>query len=158
MTITTYDLLGHPHEIRFCVSADILTHFDKIKDVVQADEKEEFLERMQVCVEKSTAFAVADDSCFLYYSNYSKGCAAGVAMYGKSNPAKLLAMFAGVFTVLDKDTFKLNFSLHKGKTVSEYKSLLTLSSIKKSKLFGTPLVVRTDFIKKRVNKLHKKGT
>lgn len=154
--ITQTDLFGKDHIIKQCTFDDIKIHFEKIKDVIPEDEKEEFCIRMNDCIKLETAFALEDDSCFLYYKNYKPCCAIGIALYGKNEPLKMITLFAGIFYQIDTTTFKIDFKLHKGKLIQEYKSLLTKISMKRSQQSDVPLVVRIDHLKEKIKQIYEK--
>lgn len=149
----TIDLLGHEQEFRQCTLDDIEPHFATITGFIPAEEAVEFKVRMLECVEAGTAYTMCDGSCFLYYKNYTKWAAHGVALYGKKAPLRLLALFAGIFGYLDTVTFKMDFVLHPEKFVAEYKSLLTLTSLKRHHNPKDPLVIRIDHLRNKIIKL-----
>ena len=154
--ITTTDLFGKVHTIVPCDNEDIDVHFAKIQDVIPSEEVIQFKKRMSECILAESAYTLSDGSCFLYYLNYKPCCANGVALYGKNSSHKMLALFAGIFNEIDRETFKLDFHLHAGKYVQEYKSLLTIESIKRQRIPGQPLVIRTDKLFAKMSALYKK--
>ena len=153
--ITFKDFFGKEHTITSCTEQDIDVHFALIKDVIPVDEITQFKERMAECIEAGSAYTISSD-CFLYYLNYKPCCANGVALYGKNSPSKLLTLFAGIFSQLDTHTFKLNFKLHAGKMVQEYKSIITLTSLKRQRIKGYPLVIRIDKLKNKITAIYNK--
>ncbi len=152
----TLDLFGKEHTIVPCTVDDIAVHFNLVKDVIPSEEVIQFKKRMSECLLAESAYTLSDNSCFLYYSNVEPFRAHGVALYGKHSPLKMLALFAGIFTDIDTHTFKLEFSLHPGKFVNEYKSILTLTSIKRQGIPGHPLVIRIDVLRDKINTLYRK--
>ena len=157
MTPTT-DLLGNSHLIKHCTADDAPIHYAKVENFIPEDEREEYYVRMLECVELGTAYALSDDSCFLYYKNedVQPKFAEGVSLYGVGSSLKTMAMFLGIFTKLDKKTFVIKFKTHPGKFVSEYKSIVTLSSIKNHNMTNSPLVVRVDMMLTKILALAKK--
>ena len=152
----TIDFFGKCHTIVSCTQKDIAVHFDQIKDVVTDIPHNEFKQRMSQCVEAGSAYMLSDGSCFLYYLNSLPFKAEGVALYGKHATHKMLALFAGVFTTIDTHTFKIEFKLHPGKFIQEYKSLLTKTSMKRQVVPGYPLVVRVDVLRNKINDIYNK--
>lgn len=152
----TLDLFGKEHNIIPCVMSDIPVHFDLVKDVIPSEEVIQYQQRMSECINAGSAYTLSDGSCFLYYNNVKPFRAHGVALYGKNVPEKMLALFAGIFTDIDTHTFKLEFALHPGKFVSEYKSIITLTSIKRQGIPGYPLVIRIDKLRDKINILYRK--
>ena len=154
MKIITKDLLGNSHTILPCSAEDVDVHFSKISDVIPSEEVIQFKQRMSVCINAGTAYTLSDGSCFLYYQNYKPCCAYGVALYGK-DPLKVLALFAGIFKIIDPETFKIDFTLHEGKLLSEYKTLLTPISMRRSHKDNHPVTVRIDHLFKKLDRLYK---
>jgi len=154
--ITAPDLFGHIHTIVPCTVEHIDTHFEMIKDVITDESHKSFKGRMAECIEAGSAYALSDGSCFLYYLNSKPFKATGVALYGKNAPHKMLTLFAGIFTKLDDHTFKLEFMLHPGKFMQEYKSILTMTSMKRQVIPGYPLVVRIDELRDKINAIYNK--
>lgn len=152
--ITTTDFFGKQHYLVPCTERDINVHFAKIEEFIPADEVVDFKLRMAECIDIGTAYMLLDGSCFLYYINYKPCCAIGVALYGKESPIKMLALFSGIFHVVDTDTFKLEFHLHYGKLVQEYKSLITEISLKRQGIPGHPLVIRIDELHKKIESIY----
>lgn len=155
MTTDTYmpDLLGNVQTIKVCLHGDVKNHFEKIRKYIPAEEEKEFLERMCECIDMGTAFNISDN-CFLYYKNTTKYLAQGIALYGQTSPLQILTLFAGVFYKIDTDTFKMDFLLHPGKFAEEYKSLLTITSIKRNCQKGSPLVIRIDKLKAKIKAIY----
>lgn len=154
MKIITKDLLGNSHTILPCGVDDVDVHFSRISDVIPSEEVIQFKQRMSVCIDAGTAYTLSDGSCFLYYHNYKPCCAHGVALYG-NNPLKMLALFAGIFKIIDPETFKIDFLLHKGKMISEYKSLLTTVSMRRAHAAERPVSVRVDHLFAKLDRLYK---
>lgn len=155
MTIVK-DLFGNDHTIQPCRAEDVDVHFNKIRNVIPHEEVIQFKKRMSECINVGSAYTLSDGSCYLYYFNDQPWHAYGVALYGKNSPLKMLALFAGIFRELDRETFKIDFVLHKGKFADEYRSILTETSIKRHRITGHPLVIRVDEIRDRVNAIYKK--
>jgi len=152
------DILGNSHTIKLCSKYDIRVHYRSISEFIPTEEEAEFQSRMLECVEEGTAFAIYDDSCFLYYKKeeVQPKFAQGVALYGMGNPLKMMALFSGIFLNIDKATFVINFKTHPGKFVSEYKSILTTASIKRHNINNSSLMIRVDAVKKKILALYKK--
>ncbi|MCP4487735.1 MAG: hypothetical protein GY820_10525 [Gammaproteobacteria bacterium] len=126
-------------------------HFEKIKHWIPEAEWPEFTERMADAVLNGQAFVMTHSCVFLYYSVKSRDQLYGVALYGKENPVDLLALFIGVFGYVDKTAFRMEFKLHPGKEILEYKALLTPVSCKRAASDPNhPLSVRIDQLKKKV--------
>ena len=150
------DLFGKEHTIVPCDNEDIDVHFAKIQDVIPSEEVIQFKKRMSECILAESAYTLSDGSCFLYYLNKQPCYAHGVALYGKQAPVKMLALLAGIFRELDTHTIKLDFHLHPGKFVQEYKSIITLTSMKRQTTPGYPLVVRVDKILAHLSGIYEK--
>lgn len=110
--------------------ADIGAHYQSIKHWIPEGEKNSFQERMADCIEDENAWCL--DGTFLYYKPVSKRLAHGVALYGTDHVTDLLSLFIGVFSLEDNDTCLLQFKLHPGKYMSEYKAFITLLSMKRN--------------------------
>ena len=154
--ITTTDLFGGVHTIVPCDNEDIDVHFAKIQDVIPSEEVIQFKKRMSECINAGSAYTLSDGSCFLYYLNHKPCCAEGVALYGKQSSVKMLALIYGIFTKIDTSTFVIKMILHKGKKVSEYKSLFTLTSMKRQTTPGYPLVIRVDKLITKIKSVYEK--
>jgi|TARA_B110000908_G_C10206955_1_gene428212 hypothetical protein len=152
------DLLGNDHLVKSCTADDIPLHYSKVVDFIPEDERVSYYSRMVECVELSTAFALSDDSCFLYYKkeDVQPKFAHGVSFYGVGNPLKTMALLLCIFTKIDTKTFVMKFQPHTGKFVSEYKSILTVASIKRHNMNNSYLVSRIDVVKKKILSLYKK--
>jgi hypothetical protein len=139
------------------VLSDIPDHFAKIKQWIPEDEWIQFQERMEDCVEDETAWCT--ENTFLYYQKTEgRGTAHAVALYGQGHPEELLALFVGVFTQCDKDTFNMLFKLHPGKVVEEYLCLPTEISIKRMYQSNGehPLAIRIDKIREKVLDIYRR--
>ena len=149
----TTNLFGKPTEFRACTSSDVLDHFLVIRDTITDMPHEEFMERMQKCVTAGSAFTLADNTAFLYYLNTSSRKAIGMALYG-SSAVGTLALFKGIFQDTDHRTLKIDFKLHPGKLLQEYKSLVTISSLHTYGVTERPLVVRIDALRDKLRLIH----
>ena len=145
-------LFDAKRDYRRCLNSEIWRHFVKIKHWVPENEKEEFQKRMLECIEEGTAWCT--DNTFLYYHKENPRISHGVAIFGMDHPMEMLALFFGVFTYEDKNTFTMRFKLHPGKFLEEYKSLLTTTSIMRTHANPKhPLMIRIDAFRDKVYKL-----
>ena len=129
--------------------ADIGAHYQSIKHWIPEGEKEAFQERMADCIEDGNAWCLNDT--FLYYEKHNLRMAYGVALYGHQNTLDLLSLFIGVFSFEDNDTHMMRFKLHPGKFMDEYKSMLTVISMKRCHRDANhPLMVRVDDFRKKI--------
>lgn len=154
MVQTTF--LGSSYDIKRCTVHDIDPHYEMVREWVGDVKESVYKSRMEQCVRAGTAVTLSDGSCFLYYLNSKPWLAEGVSAYGKGSPKKFVAMCYGNFSVLDQKTFTLKFGLHQDQHCSMYKHLLLKSSIRHHLVYGHPLVVRVDHLKKRFAALEKK--
>ena len=122
-------ILNNSRNYRRCVLSDIGNHYQSIKHWIPEGEKKAFQERMADAVEEENAWCLGDT--FLYYTKDGKRIATGVALFGQNHNTDMLALFTGVFSLEDTDTCRMRFQLHPGKLMSEYKSLLTPTSMKR---------------------------
>ena len=128
---------------------DVKRHFAKIAHWIPEDEAEQFQERMKSCVEAGHAWKLND--AFLYYDPQDKRISYGVALYGMDEPMDVLSLFIGIFTFEDTDTCIMRFKLHEGKFMQEYKSLLTIVSMKRTHHNPEhPLMIRIDDLRNRM--------
>jgi hypothetical protein len=142
-------ILKNSKSYRECLIVDVVPHFNKIKQWIPEEEAEAFQNRMRDCVEEENAWALNDS--FLYYTKVDRRMAHGVALFGGGEPMDILALFIGVFSLEDTDTFMLRFKLHPGKLMDEYKSLLTAVSMKRAhQNQNHPLMVRIDGLRKKI--------
>lgn len=148
------DLTGKTQYIRSCTEEDIPIHFSKISKETADTPAKIFMEQMKKCVDDHTAFVINGSNCFLYYTRTKKRIAKGVAIFSDHQPILMLALFSGVFAKLDNETKKIDFWLHEGKEISEYKSITTMSSLKRVAIKKCPLVIRTDHLSKKLNALY----
>jgi hypothetical protein len=152
--ITAHDIFGRTRFFRECGKGDIMAHFEKIKHWIPEDEHEEFRGRMADCVKAGTAYVMDSGTAFIYYQSVTTHVANGVALFGKDAAVDMMTLFMGVFGYQDKKTFKMDFYLHPGKFVDEYKSMLTTASIRRNaRDFRYPLVIRVDDIKAKCIKM-----
>ena len=129
--------------------ADVGIHFDKIKQWIPEPEWLEFHSRMADCIEDETAWCT--DNTFLYYKRNNKRMAYGVALFGKDFTAELISLFVGVFTFEDPETCIIQFQLHPGKFMEEYRSMLTTVSMKRHHANPEhPLTIRVDGFREKV--------
>jgi hypothetical protein len=143
------DIFKKKSEYRRCVLADIHNHYKCIKQWVPEGEETAFKERMADCVEDETAWCLND--AFLYYEKVDKRMAYGVALYGMVKPMDILSLFIGVFSLEDNDTAMMRFKLHPGKFMDEYKSMLTIISMKRSHQNPNhPLMIRIDNFRQKI--------
>lgn len=137
---------------RLCVPADIGRHFETIKHWVPEGEKEEFQKRMLTCIEEKDAWCT--ENTFLYYTREDKRISHAVALFGMDYPMEMLALFIGVFSFEDHLTHIMRFTLHPDKFLEEYKSLLTVTSIRRTHANPKhPLLIRVDDFRKKIAKL-----
>ncbi len=115
---------------RRCTPADIGHHFGRMKEWITDGERNEFESLMLECIEAGTAWC--NDKTHLYYLKKNKRYAQGVALFGMNHPMEMLALFISVFTFQDIETAIIQFRLHPGKFIQEYKALLTVTSIKRT--------------------------
>ena len=157
----TNDLFGNPVTFKHCVTEDLLTHFEPIEHWITDIPKVEFLQRMKACIDENMAFALDDDSAFLYmYPVRTEGMIgptvhyAGIAIYGGPDQVKFLALLKGIFEDLHPTIARVDFKLHPGKALGEYKSLLHTKSLER---FGTEMdhvFIRTDELQKKLRSLY----
>ena len=138
---------------RRCLPADVDDHFKKIEHWMPYEEVDVFKKRMLHCIEEGTAWHT--DNTFLYYQMQDRRIAHGIAIFGMDYPIEMLALFIGAFSIEDNDTHIIRFKLHPGKFVSEYKTLLTTISTKRSRQIGSPLVIRIDLFKEKIKEIYK---
>lgn len=150
------DLLGNEFTVLPCNIDDIDLHFSKVKFGITNKLQDKFKDRMIKSIKNNTAFKLEDNSCFIYYLKTTTRIADGVAIYGEDVSNKLLALLITVFNDIDPNTVKLDFYPHSEKQISKYKSLITLSSIKKQIIPNKPLTVRIDKLKNKINNMYKK--
>jgi len=148
------DLAGHSHLLVECLPLDIDTHFNLVREYVEEDTVDEYKARMLQAINAGSAYKLSDDSCFLYYRNYKPCCAEATSFYGKGSPLKMIALFDGVFSVIDTVTFKLAVQPHVNSNIDEYLSVLTVDSIKKYVTSNRYVVIRIDALRKRLSRLH----
>jgi len=155
--INVEDLIGRRHEVVACKLDNITTHYDGISSNVPDYDKENFISRMEDCVNNGTAYMIADGSCFIYYDKdtESPAFAAGVALYGAGSPLKMIALFTYVFTHVDSKVLFMRLSPHSPTFVNECKSLLTINSVIDYSISKDYLMIRVDEIRDKVNKLIK---
>jgi len=135
-----------------CIPADIKRHFDKIKHWIPDEEKEEFQKRMLACIKEGDAWCT--DNTFLYYTRENLRISIGVAIFGMKYPMEILSLFIGIFSFEDHDTHIIRFKLHPGKFMEEYKTLLTMTSIRRTHINPNhPLLIRVDDFKKKIVKM-----
>ena len=151
----SFDLFGKGHTIDSCKMEDIDGHFSVIERFITDVPEELFKDRMRTCVEAGTAYKLHNNTCFLYYINIEKWYAQGVAINGENNPQGMIALMSGIFDQKDKDTFKIDFKLHPGKPLSEYKSLLTLTSMKRHMTHDDTVAIRVDEFKAKIKRIWK---
>lgn len=131
-----------------------MSHFAKIKQWIPEEEWIEFQERMEDCVEDETAWCT--ENTFLYYTKIDRRMSHGVALFGYEFTEELLSMFIGVFTKEDQETCMMRFKLHQGKLIEEYRSMLTLTSIKRNRRSPEhPLMIRVDDFRKKIDHIAK---
>lgn len=139
-------------DYRRCLPADIGPHFDQIKHWIEPEIYENFLGRMLTSVEGHSAWQ--SENTFLYYTKENERQALGVAIFGMGYPLEMLALFTGIFYFEDRKTAMLRFALHSDKMISEYKALLTITSMMRAHTDRThPLMIRVDAFRDKMVKL-----
>jgi hypothetical protein len=139
-------------EYRRCVPEDVGHHFARIQKWIPEEENVEFKERMVNCIADDNAWC--NEKTFLYYEKENYRISHGVAMFGMDYPMDMLSLFISVFSLEDHDTHIMRFRLHPGKFMEEYKTLLTVTSIKRThKNPDHPLLIRVDDFRKKVCKM-----
>jgi len=149
---TGIDPLGKFYKVLRCTTEDIFIHLQYIATEVEPDELEIFPERMLACIEANTAYKI-NNSCFMYYKNFNKHKAEGVALYAKNQPRQFLALCFGIMTKLDTTTQILQFKLHKNTSVNQYKSIITRDSLKNSFIENSYITINAGKLKTHLLKL-----
>jgi hypothetical protein len=143
--------------VRKCTKEDIVTHYSTVSHILPSGTSEKYKTAMLKSIEESTAYCLVDGSCFLYYTRLDRYKSNGLIFYGDNNPLGMLALFTGVFSEdIDPNTKLLSFTPHKNEGVIKFKSFLTIKSIRKWYEFGTPVVIRVDLFKLKIETLIKK--
>lgn len=153
---TTPAIAGPDVEFRNCTESDVPRHFEKIKEYIEPEFQNDHLAKMYSCVEDKTAFVTKGDECFMYYKKTKEAFADAVSIYGKNHPLMMMAMIAGIPKHVPedkKDTIFLYLALHKGKDIKEYKGMLSKAAIYRHKTNGDRLLIRTDDLIKKFEKL-----
>jgi hypothetical protein len=159
-----YDLsmLVNPEtKVRVCTLDDVDKHYNLVRPLVIGTDENVYKAEMVKAIEQGTAFSVLDRSCFVYYLKDDEYSARGISIYGKGNPLGMTALFLGIFNpTRDINTRKISFYPHTTSVINEYKSLLTVKSIRKWYEFGLPVVVwikpirlKADYILNKITKL-----
>lgn len=152
-------ITGTDVEFRNCAESDVLRHYDKVKQWIEPEYRDEYLKKMYSCMADKTAFVTKGDECFMYYKKTKKSFANAVTIYGKNHPIKMMAMIVGIPKSVPedkKDTIFLYMSLHAGKDINEYKGFLTKTAIYRHKRNGDSLLIRTDQLIKKFENLRTK--
>ena len=137
---------------RYCLTADIEPHFDRIKHWVGEDQEIKFKALMAISINDGHAWKTANT--FLYYTKQNARQAQGIAIFGMDYPVEMLSLFTGVFYFEDRDTCMLQFRLHPGKMIQEYKSLLTVTSMRRAHADPLhPLMIRVDALRQKMIKI-----
>jgi len=137
-------------EYRQCVPADIGRHYEQIKHWITDTSRKEFEGKMLQAIEEGSAWCT--ENTFLYYVGEGKGIVYGAALYGHKHPQELMSLFVAVFWFHDKRAQKLRFKLHQGKTLQEYKTLLSIPSIRRVHMNEEKLaMIRVDKLRKRMS-------
>lgn len=134
---------------RPCFTEDIKPHFEQIKHWIPEDQHIQFQVRMALSVNENHAWC--SKNTFLYYTREDKRMSHGVAIFGMDHPVEMLSLFTGVFYFEDRETAMLRFTLHPGKMIKEYKSLLTVTSMMRAHADPThPLMIRVDAFREKM--------
>jgi len=150
---TKLEVFGGSFVIERCTPEDIDAHYETVRHWVTDVTEKWYKGRMVAAVAAGTAFKLSDSSSFLYYIHTNPQIGEGVAYYGKGNPLGTLAMIIAIFGYIDKRTFALRFMLHKGKSIDEYRSIITKSSLKNYVTTGSHVMARTDMLIKKYKAL-----
>jgi hypothetical protein len=150
---TKLEVFGGTFNIELCTLDDIDPHYEKVKHWITDMKPSAYKARMREAVEIGKAFKLADSSSFLYYILTNPQIGEGVAYYGKGNPLGTIAMIIAIFGYLDKRTFAIRFALHDGKSIDEYRSIITKSSLSRYITSGTHVMARTDDLIKKYKAL-----
>lgn len=150
----TKTLTGKDTIFRRCERSDVERHFERIVDAIEPKLKTSHVKKMLKCVQQETAFVTAGDECFLYYEKTKPAFADGVSIYGKGNPNLMIAMMCGIFKICDLETRFIYIRLHAGKNINEYKGLLSKTVIRRHRKEGDKLLIRTDHLLSKFEKLN----
>lgn len=153
----TVDALGNEREITECTAQDVDVHLAIVEPYIRSEDLSKTKENMLAAIATGSAYTLSDNSSFLYYRNYTSFSASVDAFYGKNAPIQMMALFVGIFTELDKHTFKLDIHLHEGDSPTDYVSMTSEVAIKRSFQPDHPLVIRVDHLMKKIKKLYEKG-
>lgn len=154
-------LVNPETKVRVCVLDDVDKHYNLVRPLVVDTDEQVYKAQMVKAIEQGTAFSVLDGSCFAYYLKDDEYSATGISIYGKGNTIGMTALFLGIFNpTRDTTTRKISFYPHTTSAISEYKSLLTIKSIRKWYEFGLPVVMlikpirlKTEYILRKFNQI-----
>lgn len=153
----TVKILGKEFTVELCTADDVKPHYEKIRHWVSDVTEVDFKRRMLSSINEGHAFKISDNSCFLYYIEDTPRIAEGVAFYGKNSPLSTVALVTTVFPDMDPETFIIKFALHKGKSINEYRGILTKKSVVKAMRGISPLIVRVDHLTEKFKGLITSG-
>ena len=151
-----YDISGLTHardSIRSCSESDIEDHYSVVQPLVKYTDEAAYVALMLQAVSEGTAYAVLDNSCFLYYLKDEKYSANGICFYGTGNPVGMITLFAGIFDQPNEHTKVLKMTPHSDGEIQHYKSLLVVGSIIKWRRHGLPVVIRVDKLMDKIKRL-----
>jgi hypothetical protein len=149
---TVTDLTGKVYELQDCTEDDIPGHFSRVEHWIEEEFKEEYKERMRACIAQGTAYKLDDDSCYLYFMKTRRSFSEAVCLNGYGRPMSVIALISGIFRLIERDIFFMEFVMHKGKTLKEYKSMLSDTSIRSFQKNDDVLLVQIQPLLKKWSK------
>lgn len=147
------DLIGRQYGLLPCTEDDIPNHFKRVEHWIEPDFKDAYVDRMKQCVEAGTAYKLDDDSCYLYFLKTKKSFAEAVCINGYGKPMSVIALISGIFRKIHRDIFFVEFVMHKGKVMAEYKFMLSPKSMRKFQHQDDVLLVNLQHMLKVWSKL-----
>ncbi|WAK44650.1 hypothetical protein vBAmePPT11V19_00024 [Alteromonas phage vB_AmeP_PT11-V19] len=147
------DFRGNQVKVERCTLNDVNKHFEAVKHLVPEEDHLEYVDNMGSSVINNMAFKV-ENKCFIYLDKQAPAIAQAYSLFGNNCPLEVLAMFSCILLLVDKKLFKISFYLHAGKTVKDFKSLLTLTSLKRQIVPHHPVVIRCDFLRNKLKAMY----
>lgn len=151
---TVPTLLNDTVKIRQCTSEDVVTHFNKVSNVVPEEEHQDYKDRMLYSASCGNAYCVNDDA-FIYFDKTGVASIFVNSIYGQGNTLSFIALLGFMVKYVNRRLFKAVFCAYSKENLSTFKSLATHSSVTKYAGASSELVVRCDHLRQKIDKIYK---
>ena len=134
MRTTVTDFFGDTLTYRKCIDSDIPTHFKYVRNVVDAEDKDAYIQLMRDSVNAGTAYCVEGTGVFLYLLVEDEYVLDGVAMSAMGKPAHFWVLLRALIYKEHPGVHFVRFLKHKNTNLAHFTTMADPSSLRSHSL------------------------